>query len=235
MNQNAERVSRNAILTSLPSAEYDRLIPHLKEVRLHKGQVLQESGDPAREVYFLDEGVAAISVSSEEGREVGLSIVGDESLVGERAMYKEGVFVIKCAMLTEGKGYTLSPKAFTDEFERGNALHDLVLNCMEARMTESAQTAMCNQVHSIEQRLVRWLLVFADRLHRKEFELTQEEIAEFLSVRRVGVSEAAGELRKSGLIDYSRGSISITDHEGLKREACECYAIIKDAIETFAS
>ena len=235
MTKNSERVSRNAILSSLSSTEFDRLIPHLKEVSLRRGQVLHESGDPAREVYFLDEGVAAISVSSEEGREVGLSIVGDESLVGERAMYKEGVFVIRCAMLTEGKGFTLSPKVFSEEFERGKELHDKVLNCMEARMTESAQTAMCNQVHSIEQRLVRWLLVFSDRLHQKEFELTQEEIAEFLSVRRVGVSEAAGELRKSGLIDYSRGTISITDYEGLNRRACECYGIIKEAVDTFAS
>ena len=172
-------------------------------------------------------------MSSEDGKEVGLSIVGDESVLGERAIFKEGFFIIRCEMLTAGSGHKMSPEVFREEFERGGALHDLVLNRIEARITESAQTALCNQLHTMEQRLSRWLLVFADRLHNEELNATQEHMADLLGVRRASVTEAAVELREAGLIEYSRGLITIINRAGLEEKACECYQVIKEAVETF--
>lgn len=233
MNQQSTKDSMNLLLAALPEKEYQRLLPHLKKVSLREGQILHESGMPAQDVYFLDKGVASLSVSSEEGKEVGLSIVGDESVVGERAIFKEGVFIIRCQMLTAGSGHKMSPEVFHEEFDRGEALHDLVLNRIEARITESAQTALCNQMHTLEQRLSRWLLVFADRVHNEELHITQEHMAYLLGVRRAGVTEAAGGLRDMGLIEYWRGSITILNRAGLEDKACECYQIIKEAIEVF--
>ena len=233
MSQQSPKDSMNLLLAALPETEYQRLIPHLREVSLSKGQILHESGAPAQDVYFLDEGVASLSVSSEDGKEVGLSIVGDESVVGERAIFNDGFFIIRCQMLTEGSGHKVSPEVFREEFDRGEALHDLVLNRIEARITESAQTALCNQVHTLEQRLSRWLLIFADRLHSRELHITQEHMADLLGVRRAGVTDAAGGLRDMGLIEYSRGSITIINRAGLEEKACECYQVIKEAIEVF--
>jgi CRP-like cAMP-binding protein len=233
MSQQSPKDSMNLLLAALPKTEYRRLIPHLRKVSLREGQILHESGAPARDVYFLDEGVASLSVISEDGKEVGLSIVGDESVVGERAIFKDGFFIVQCQMLTAGSGHKLSPEAFREEFDRGETLHDLVLNRIEARITESAQTALCNQLHTMEQRLSRWLLTFADRLHSDEFHVTQEILAEILGVRRAGVSIAAGALREAGLIEYSRGSVTIIDRAGLEDKACECYQVIKVAVEVF--
>lgn len=235
MPPQSRRDSKNSLLAALPEAEYRRLLPHLKDVSLRKGQVLHGYDAPAQSVYFLDEGVASLSVRNEEGKGLGLSIVGNESVIGERAIFKAGVFIIKCAMLTKGSGQAMPPKAFQEEFERGGRLHDLVLNRMEARITETAQTALCNQTHTIEQRLSRWLLTLADRLHSEEFHFTQEDIADLLGVTRSATSLAATDLREAKLIEYARGSITLIDRDGLVDKSCKCYGTIGQAIKEFTN
>jgi len=235
MRQQSQQNSRNSILAALPKAEYQRLIPHLKNVSLNKGQVLHASDAPADDVYFLEEGVASLSVTTEKGEKLQLSIVGNESVVGERAIFKEGVFIIRCGMLTEGSGRSMHPKVFHEEFDRGDALHDLVLGRIEAGITETAQTALCNQMHPLKQRLVRWLLTFADRLHSDELPTTQEAIADMLGVTRSEISRAATELREAELIEYVRGRLTLIDRAQLEVKACDCYRIIKKAINEFTN
>ena len=235
MTKGAHSKSSNSLLAALPEAEYQRLIPHLKRVSVSKGEVLHASDEPANSVYFLEEGVASLSVSTDDGKKLQLSIVGNESVVGERAIFREGVFIIKCAMLTEGSGHSMPPEVFNQEFERGGVLHDLVLGRIEAQITETAQTALCNQMHPIEQRLSRWLLTFADRLHSEELPATQELIADMLGVTRSEISRTAGDLREGDLIDYSRGRLTIINRAALKDKACECYQVIKHAIKEFTS
>jgi CRP-like cAMP-binding protein len=235
MSQQSQRNSRNSILAALPKAEYQRLIPHLKNVSLNKGQVLHASETPAKDVYFLEEGVASLSVSSEKGEKLQLSIVGNESVLGERAIFKKGVFIIRCGMLTEGSGRSMSPEVFHKEFDRGDALHDLVLGRIEAGITETAQTALCNQIHTVKQRLSRWLLTFADRLHADELPTTQAAIAEMLGVTRSEISRAATELREAKLIKYVRGRLTLIDRVELEGSSCECYQIIRQAVAEFTS
>lgn len=225
----------NSLLAALPDAEYQRLVKHLKEITLQSGDVLHESDTPAQHVYFLDGGVASLSVSSAEGQELMLSIVGNEGVVGERAIFKEGFFIIRCEMLTDGRGYWMTPEAFDEEFSRGETLHRLVLNRLEARLTETAQTALCNQMHTLEQRLARWLLTLADRLHVDELHVTHEHIAQMVSVRRASITDAVRTLREAGLVEPGRGTITILDRGKMESQACECYAVIKKAIETFTS
>jgi CRP-like cAMP-binding protein len=225
----------NSLLAALPEVEYQRLAVHLNPVSLKRGEVLHEADSPAQYVYFLEEGVASLSVSDTDGQELMLSIAGNESLIGERAIYKEGHFIIRCEMLTDGRGHRLLPKAFNEEFNRGERLHQLVLNRIEARTTETAQTALCNQMHSLEQRLARWLLTLADRLHSEELLVTHEHMAAMVGVRRAGITDAAGILREAGLIESVRGTVTILDRAQMEAQACECYAIIREAIETFSS
>jgi CRP-like cAMP-binding protein len=225
----------NSLLASLPDAEYRRLAAHLEEVALSRGDVLHEADTPAQYVYFLDDGVAALSVLSEEGKELMLSIAGDEGIVGERAIFKAGFFIIRCEMLTDGGGHRMPPEAFAEEFNRGERLHQLVLNRMEARITETAQTALCNQMHTMEQRLARWLLTLADRLHSEELHVTQEHMSNMVGVRRASITDAVRALSEAGLIDTGRGAVSILDRRKMEAQACECYAVIKEAIETFTA
>ena len=222
----------NAFLGALPDAEYQRLSPHLKKVYLRQGQVLHEAGSPPQSVYFLTEGIASLTLSSSEGKEMELSIVGDEGILGERAIFaSNGLHLIRCAMITKGSGYQMPPDVFHQEFNRGGVLQQLVLNRLESRIIEASQGALCNQVHTLEQRLCRWLLTFADRLHNEEMAITQELASQMLGVRRAGVTLAAALLRDAGLIEYSRGRIRIVDRAGLEDQVCECYEVIKKATQ----
>jgi CRP-like cAMP-binding protein len=220
----------NAFLAALPDTEYQRLLPHLKKVSLHQGQVLHEAGSPPQSIYFLSDGIASLTLGSEEGKEMELSIVGDEGILGERAIFAgNGLQLIRCAMITNGSGYQMPPDIFHQEFNRGGVLQKLVLSRLESRIIESSQTALCNQMHTLDQRLCRWVLTFADRLHTEEIPVTQELASQMLGVRRAGVTVAAALLRDAGLIDYSRGRITIVDRAGLEEKVCECYEVIKKA------
>ena len=231
----ATETSTNSLLAALPREEYKRLIPHLTRVSMSKGEILHQSDEPAKDVYFLEEGVVALTVSTDIGQKLQLSLVGNESVVGERAIFKVGVFIIRCAMLTEGSGHKMSPTIFHKEFDRGGVLHDLVLGRIEAQITETAQTALCNQMHEVEERLSRWLLIFADRLQSEELPATQELIADMLGVTRSQISRTAGKFRKDGLITYTRGHLTIIKRAALEEKACECYRVIKTAIQEFTN
>jgi CRP-like cAMP-binding protein len=231
----AKSRSKNLLLSALPETEYQRLLPHLKEVTLKQGDILHESGLPANSVYFLEKGVVSLSVSNSNGVNLELSIVGNETVIGERAIFTHGYFIVQCQMLSDGNGYKISPKAFQEEFYRGNVLHDLIINHLEARLTETSQTALCNQTHSMAQRVSRWLLTYADRADSQELFLTHELIGNLLGTNRPSISEAAKTLKDKGLIDYNRGVITIIDRKGLEEETCECYEVIKETVETYLS
>ena len=233
MNQQTQTDSnyQNALLAALSDEELQRLAPHLKKVDLQQGEVLHEADSPPAYVFFLEEGVAALSVTSPGGIDLSLSIVGNESTVGERAIFREGSFIIQCKMLSNGSGYKIHPDIFKDEFERGGSLHNFVIGRLETRLTETSQTALCSHAHTIEQRLSRWLLNLADRLKSKELPMTQDLIANMLGVHRPGVTLAAIALQDAGYINYRRGLITITNRKGLENLTCECYEIIKQALE----
>jgi CRP-like cAMP-binding protein len=222
---------QNALLAALTDEELQRIAPQLKKVDLQQGDILHEADSPPDYVFFLEEGVAALSVTSPEGVDLSLSIVGNESTVGERAIFRKGSFIVQCQMLTNGKAYKLHPDVFKEEFERGGTVHDFVIGRLETRLTETSQTALCSHAHTIEQRLSRWLLNLADRLESEELPLTQDFIANMLGVHPPGVTIAAIALQDAGYINYTRGRISITNRKGLENLTCECYEIIKKAIE----
>jgi hypothetical protein len=114
-----------------------------------------------------------------------------------------------------------------DEFNRCGSFHHLLLRYTQALMTQTAQTAVCNRYHTLEQQLCRWLLLTLDRTTSNELVLTQELAANMLGVRREGITEAAGKLQKSGFIIYRRGHITVLDKVGLEKQACECYGVVK--------
>ena len=115
-----------------------------------------------------------------------------------------------------------------EEFNRSGPVLHLLLRYTQALITQMAQTAVCNRHHSLDQQLCRWLLLSLDRLHTSELAMTQELIANMLGVRREGVTEAALKLQKLGLIEYSRGRITVVDRPGLEQRSCECYGVVKE-------
>jgi CRP-like cAMP-binding protein len=117
------------------------------------------------------------------------------------------------------------------EFNRAGPVMHLLLRYTQALITQMAQTAVCNRHHSVDQQLCRWLMLSLDRLQSNELVMTQELIANMLGVRREGVTEAAGNLQRDGLIEYRRGHITVLDRMGVEQRACECYAVVKHEYE----
>lgn len=217
--------SSNRLLDALPADVYERLRPHLELVDLEMGASVYEAGSRQAYVYFPTDSIVSLLYVMKDGASTEIAGVGNEGVVGI-ALFMGGDTtpsraVVQCA----GHAYRLKAKLLKAEF--GGALQHLLLRYTQALITQMAQTSVCNRHHSIEQQLCRWLLLTADRLPRSVLAMTQEAIANTLGVRREGVTEAAGKLQEDGLINYSRGRITIVDRGGLEARVCECYAVVK--------
>lgn len=136
---------------------------------------------------------------------------------------------------TAGHAYRLERRLLLQEFNRAGLLQRLLLRYTQALITQISQTAACNRHHSLEQQLCRWLLLTLDRLPSNDLVMTQELVASMLGVRREGITVAAGNLQRAGLISYRRGHIAVLDRSGLERHTCECYAVVKKELRRLLS
>ncbi|MFY2764016.1 Crp/Fnr family transcriptional regulator [Arenimonas sp. MALMAid1274] len=217
----------NYLLAALPPEVQERLYPHLELVALPLGQVLYESGDTLRHVYFPVDSIVSLLYVMESGASGEISVVGNEGLIGV-ALFMGGESTSSRAVVqSAGSAYRLLGQKLKDEFNRHGELLHLILRYTQALITQMAQTAVCNRHHSIDQQLCRWLLLPLDRLPSNRLTMTQELIANMLGVRREGVTDAAGKLQRLGIIEYSRGHITVLDRPRLERLSCECYAVVK--------
>lgn len=225
---------QNHILAALPMKEFNCLLPYLERVPMPRGHVLHESGVPLRHVYFPTDAIVSLLNVTEDGDSAEIAIVGNEGVVGVSLFMGGRTTFSRAVVHSSGEAYRLSAQRLMEAFHRfggGHAgtLHDLLLRYTQTLLTQMAQTAVCNRHHSVDQQLCRQLLLSLDRACSNELTLTQELIATTLGVRRESVTEAAGRLRKRGLIKYHRGLITILDRAGLEGRVCECYAVARKA------
>ncbi len=216
----------NAILAALPQGEYDRLSPHLQPVDLPQGKMLYDVDEPVRTVYFHESGMTSLVVTSDEGTDVEVGVIGWEGVVGGGSGLTSTLSPCATMIQLAGKGYAMPVEVMKLEFKRGGLFQELMLCHMQMLSVMMGQCGLCNRLHSVEERLSRWLLMASDQTGLERLELTQEFIANMLGTRRSGVTVAAGLLRAAGLIDYARGSIVIIDRAGLESSACECYGVV---------
>lgn len=219
---------QNLILAALPEQDYERLLPDLKLVEMPLGLTMFESGDHVNYLYFPISGIVSLIYDLENGASSEVALVGNEGLVGISIFMGGDSMPSSTEVQSAGYGYRLSRKIMKQEFALGGQLQHLSLLYTQALIIQTSQTAVCNQHHSIEQRLSRWLLMSLDRIHDNKLMITQELIANLLGVRRESVTEAAGKLQKNGVIIYSRGIIKVKDRPKLELHACECYEVVKN-------
>jgi CRP-like cAMP-binding protein len=161
------------------------------------------------------------------GDSAEVALVGNEGIIGISLFMGGNSTPNRGVVRSAGKAYRLSAQSMKAEFDRGGAVLHLLLRYTQALITQMSQTAACNQHHTLDQRLCRWLLLSLDRLPSHELVVTQEQISHMLGVRREGVTESAFKMQKAGLISYSRGHIAVLDRKGLEQRVCECYALIQ--------
>ena len=218
---------QNHLLAALPARERERLYPLLELVPMPLGSVLYESGNRLRHVYFPTTCIVSLLYVMADGASAEIAVVGNEGIVGVALFMGGETTPSRAVVQSAGHAYRLKGQLLKDEFIRATELQHLLLRYTQALLTQMAQTAVCNRHHSVDQQLCRWLLLSLDRLPTNKLSMTQELIANMLGVRREGVTEAAGKLQNSGLINYSRGKITVLDRPGLEARACECYQVVK--------
>ena len=218
----------NRLLAALPEEEFQRLAPKLEHVSLTFGKTIYESGDRIYHVYFLNRNtLASLYITMANGASAGASVVGHEGIVGIQAYLKAERTPNRIIVQVAGGAMRMRADELRMEFNRGGLLQDLLLRYTHALFAQVLQVAACNRFHSVEERLSRWLLMIHDRVTSDGILLTQELLSRRLGAHRSSVSEAAGILRREGLIRYKRGKLTILDFERLKSSACECYGVIK--------
>jgi CRP-like cAMP-binding protein len=191
------------------------------------GDVLYEPGTPLDHVYFPVTSIVSLLCVLADGTTAEIAIVGNEGVAGVDVLMGGGSAPNRAVVERDGWALRLEGRFLKNEFERGGATRSLLLRYVQALITQMAQTAVCNRLHSIDQHLCRWLLLRLDRLDSNELVMTQELIANMMGVRREAVAEAAGKLQGARLIQYSRGRIMLLDRAGLEARCCECYGVVK--------
>lgn len=228
MTPEPKRSVGNWLLDALPDADYERLLDDLKPVTCSLGDVIYESGGEMNYVYFPTTSHVSLLYTMINGATAEMGLVGNEGVVGI-ALFMGGETTPNRAVIQgSGEALKLEARALQYEFSRGGEFQHLLLRYTQALITQISQTAVCNRLHSIEQRLCRWLLMTHDRTRSDDLQMTQEFISHMLGVRREGVTTTAGGLQQLGLISYVRGHIRIVDRAGLETHACECYAVVKE-------
>lgn len=225
---------RNRLLCSLGADEWERLSPHLGRTLLIEGQNLNHPGQAIERVYFPNTGLVSLVVNARDGSQVEVGVAGREGLAGDLSVLCGGPSQLRAIVQAAGTACWLPAAVVREEFRRGGAFQQNLLQHFQMLTSQSAQCALCNRLHSVEERLSRWLMVIRDRLETDEIDITHEFIAHMLGTRRSGVTVALGVLQQAGLIDITRGHISIRDAGQLAASACECYGIISKQFHAVA-
>ena len=221
----------NQLLAALPESEFARWQAHLEPCDMPLGKVLFEAGCQCTHAYFPTTSIISMLYLTANGESVETAVAGCEGIVGLPLLMSGSLAPGRAMVRSAGHGFRLKASWLMEEFDRSRPVQQLLMRYMQAFLTQTAQTAVCNRHHSLEQQLCRWLLMSLDRLPSDEILATQELIASTLGVRREGVTAAARHLQDAGLIAYRRGHISVLNRQGLEHSACECYAVVKQQYE----
>jgi len=217
----------NKILSALPHEEYEQLRPKLRDVHFKIGEIVYQPEEAIESVYFINSGICSWLATLEDGNTVEAGVIGPEGVAGVPVLLGASSTPNQALAQADLLVSRISSRDVITEFRKGGELNRMILRFVHSMFTQVAQTAACNRLHTLDQRLARWLLMTHDRTIGDSCPLTQEFLSRMLGVRRAGVSVAANSLRQNGLIDYHRSDIRILDRKGLEDAACECYEIVR--------
>lgn len=217
---------QNRLLASLPAAELARIMPSLEHVDFRLGEILHEAGGP--QMYFYFPGTCIVSLLGElnNGDSAELSLIGREGGVGLALVLGGGTTTTRATVQSAGNALRWKATALQRELKHCGAVLRMLLRYTQSVWTQTAQSALCNRHHSLEQQLCRWLLLSLDRVDGSQIRMTQQLIADMLGVRREGVVLAAKKLQRRGWISYSRGVITVLNRTALEGHVCECYQAV---------
>jgi CRP-like cAMP-binding protein len=223
--------SQNRILNVLPQNIFAAMEPHLKNVPLVFGDIIAETGESIRNVYFPFTGVVSLVVEMQVGEMIETAMVGQDGVVNGTSALDGKVSLNKGIVQVAGAAAAINSDVLRKLAREFEPLQSLMIRHEQVLLAQAQQSAACNASHTVEARMCRWLLRTRDLTRSNDLQLTQDFLAQMLGVRRTSVSVVAGTLQKAGLIGYRRGNVHLLDIEQLQQSACECYETVKGNYE----
>jgi len=217
----------NRLLLSISDSDYGSLRPYLEYVDLPNHLVLHEAGGRLEFAYFPNRGLISLVVVMKDGKTAEAGIVGNEGFTGIPAAVGLSRSPLEAVVQITGDGFRVKAGALQNTLEFAPHLQSMLSRYVVVRGMQVAQTAACNRLHDIEQRLARWLLMTQDRVDSGLLPITHDFLATMLGTDRPTVSLAAGVLQRKGLVEYTRGAVKIVNRKKLEDSACECYGVIQ--------
>jgi CRP-like cAMP-binding protein len=216
----------NRILLAIPEAEYQTLRPALMFEYLPSHTGIHEPGEKMEFVHFPNRGLISIVVTTREGKTVEVGVVGNEGLVGIPALVGLSRYPHRAVVQIAGDGFRIRADALRTALLSSPSLQSICSRHAVIQGMQAAQSAACNRLHGIEQRLARWLLLMQDRVDNGSLYITHDFLATMLGTDRPSVSLAAALLQRKGTIEYTRGAVKIVNRKMLEESSCECYAVM---------
>ncbi len=221
----------NALLRALAADDMDAIRPALQPTALVKDYPIFLPGEPASHVWFPNKGMISIVALDDRGSAIEVVTVGHEGMSGLSVVLGSETMIYSSMVQVPGDGWRIETAAFRRLLDERPGMRSVMLRYVLAAMTQMGQNAACGQLHNVDARCARWLLLAHDDVEGDTFPLTQDYLAMMLGVTRPSVSEAASSLQKAGLIRYVRGQMTVLDRPGLEAASCECYRIVRQEFE----
>jgi CRP-like cAMP-binding protein len=218
---------RNILLLSITDNDFRSLRPHLEYLDLPNHLILHEANDKLKFAYFPNRGMISLVVAMKDGKTAEAGIVGKEGFTGMAAAVGLNRSPLQAVVQITGDGFRAEVGALQSILQLTPSLQSLLHRYAVIRGLQVAQTAGCNRLHNIEQRLSRWLLMTQDRVDSDVLPITHDFLATMLGTNRSSVSLAAGNLQRKKIIKYTHGAVTILNRENLENSACECYGIMQ--------
>ena len=218
---------QNRLLLALPSGNLKRLMPELEHITCERGQVLMDADRPLDHVYFPDSGVVSVVAVYADGSIIEMATTGREGCTGVQAVFGAKTSSVRLLVQIPGSATRMSRAAFMRAMGSMPSFRNLMYAYVQAFLEQILVSVACNGAHSLKQRLVRWLLMMRDRSDDDALPITQDLLADMLGVQRPTVTNAARELERAGLIKRGRRQVTIRNRQGLTKESCECYQLVR--------
>ena len=232
MSQNRQRTDEhgnsviNVLLSTIPAKEFQLLKPHLTYVRFTAGQNLEEEGSGIEAAYFINSGLVSFVVGTRSGRSVEVGVAGYEGMTGVSLIAGIKRTTHWGVAEVAGDGFKISANNLERALKSAPQLQKMANRFSAVQAMQLAQTAACNRLHDVGQRLARWLLMTDDRVRQQTLSVTHDFLSMMLGTDRTSVTAAARLLQDQQVIKYSRGKLQILDRHKLENVVCECYPAI---------
>jgi len=231
MRPNISDIQRNSLLAALPERVIQRMAPDIRKINLVTGQAVYQNRGSRNYVYFPTTAILAWVISLTNGKTTEVAVVGHEGMISPASLAGRDRIANDLLVTKSGSAFRLRADAIRREADESTNVARIFRSFSEALLLQVAHTAVCNQQHSTDKHLSRWLLLNMDRMAGGDFEMTQDGIGQLLGVRRQTVAEYAKRLESDGVIRYSRGRITVLDRAALEKTGCECYEVMKAGYE----